>query len=166
MARLSSVRWFSIDSPDRVYIVRLSIEVTYVASRPRSAPLPAPAGTRGPGAAREYHVSAHNTYITLGYDYGILGIIGYIILIGWGAFKVLRYGWHRTTTYFFLSFQVAYYSLFAHDVHANAVFAVMFASFLTNASLDEPAGKSTQASPSAPRLNPGPGDPTQPQVHA
>ena len=121
---------------------------------------------RGPGAAREYHVSAHNTYITLGYDYGILGIISYILLIGWGAFKVLRYGWQRATTYFFLSFQVAYYSLFAHDVHANAVFAVMFASFLTNASLDEPARKSNQASPRTSLLNPEPGEPAQPQAHA
>ncbi|MDG2049823.1 MAG: O-antigen ligase family protein [Myxococcota bacterium] len=102
---------------------------------------------RGPGSAKEYHVSAHNTYITLGYDYGIIGILAYMALIGWGAFKVFRYGWNRTTTYFFLSFQVAYYSMFAHDVHENALFAVMFASFLTNASLDEPAQRPRQLSP-------------------
>lgn len=121
---------------------------------------------RGPGAAREYHVSAHNTYITLGYDYGILGILGYMILVGWGAFKVLRYGWRRATTYFFLSFQVAYYSLFAHDVHANAVFAVMFASFLTNASLDAPEGRPTEASPPPSPWNAEAGERGQPRAHA
>ena len=93
---------------------------------------------RGPGSAREYHVSAHNTYLTLGYDYGILGILFYVGFVSWGLFKVVRYGWNRSTTYFFLSFQVAYYSMFAHTVHDNPIFAVMFASFLTNASLDDP----------------------------
>ncbi|MCH2185205.1 hypothetical protein MK280_04970, partial [Myxococcota bacterium] len=122
---------------------------------------------RGPGAAREYHVSAHNTYITLGYDYGILGILSYMLLIGWGAFKIFRFGWRRSTTYFFLSFQVAYYSLFAHDVHTNAVFAVMFASFLTNASLDEPAESFIEPSPRTPLFNHAePGEPAQPQAHA
>ena len=93
---------------------------------------------RGPGSAREYHVSAHNTYLTLGYDYGILGILFYVGFVTWGLVKVVRYGWVRATTYFFLSFQVAYYSMFAHTVHDNPIFAVMFASFLTNASLDSP----------------------------
>ena len=98
---------------------------------------------RGPGSAREYHVSAHNTYLTLGYDYGILGILFYVGFVTWGLVKIIRYGWARSTTYFFLSFQVAYYSMFAHTVHDNPIFAVMFASFLTNASLDSPPKRKT-----------------------
>ena len=104
---------------------------------------------RGPGSTQEYAVYAHNTYLTIGYDYGIFGILLYLAFIGFGFVKYFKYGWARSATYVLMAFQVVYYSNFAHDVHTNAVFAVMFASFLTNASL-EPAAMRAAPSRSVP----------------
>ena len=94
---------------------------------------------RGLGTAMEYGVYAHNTYLTLLYEYGVLGLFAFLFVIGTGLFKVLRYGHARAATYLWLALQTAYYSNFDHTIATNPVFAVMFASFLTNASLEAPA---------------------------
>ncbi len=101
---------------------------------------------RGPGATQQFAVYAHNTYLTLGYDYGILGILLYVGFISLGFVKFFKYGWARSANYVLMAVQVAYYSNFAHDVHTNAVFAVMFASFLTNASLEPATRRAGQSS--------------------
>ena len=93
---------------------------------------------RGLGSFYEYGVYAHNSYLSILYEYGVLGLIAFLLVIGSGFYKVARFGWTRAATFFWLALQAAYYSNFDHNIPTNPVFAVMFASLLTNASLDAP----------------------------
>ena len=90
-------------------------------------------GGRGPGAAQYYGVYAHNTYVTLGYNYGILAVVIYVALLSQGYLKVLRFGLQRSLSAVILTTLIAVYSLFDHTLHEGSITAVLFAVLMTNA---------------------------------
>ncbi len=101
---------------------------------------------RGPGESVEYALAAHNSFVTIGYDYGIIGVVFYVGILSWGWVKTLTKGWKRAAAYGILATQFAFYSMFAHDVFITSAMALFFGVFISDAALtpvDEPPEKPT-----------------------
>ena len=93
---------------------------------------------RGPGESRSHDLVAHNTYVTVGYEYGLIGAAIFGGLIGWGWIKLLAHSWRRAATYGMLSTQLAFFSMFDHTMFSHPVIATILGIFLSNAALSDP----------------------------
>lgn len=109
---------------------------------------------RGPGADRYYGVFAHNTYLTLGYNYGIFALIIYVLLLSQGFFKVLRFGLQRSLTVVVLTTQIALYSLLDHTMHQRSITAILFAALMTNAIISPKEETASSESAALPERHP------------
>ena len=93
---------------------------------------------RGLGASRFYGIFPHNTFLELGLEYGIGGVLIYVGLILYVVVKAFRFGFMQNIGMVIIAFQIAYHSMFSHTVHAIPVFAVFFAAVSVNATISRP----------------------------
>ena len=93
---------------------------------------------RGLGASRFYGIFPHNTFLELGLEYGIGGVLIYVGLILYVVVKAFRFGFLRNIGMVIIAFQIAYHSMFSHTVHTLPVFAVFFAAVSVNATISRP----------------------------
>jgi len=108
---------------------------------------------RGLGAGNYYGVYSHNSYIGVLYDYGIVGLALYVLLISQGLFQMIRYGWKRALVPGLLSLNLLYYSMFAHTVHTAAGISVPVVIFMLKMFIDPVPTKPNQPSESLRETN-------------
>lgn len=96
---------------------------------------------RGLGASAYYGVFSHNAYITVLYDYGIVGLLIYVFFISQGLFQFLRFGWKRAAIPGLLSINLLYYGMFAHTLPNSAGLAVPMAIFMLKIFIDLPQNR-------------------------
>jgi O-antigen ligase len=99
-------------------------------------------GLGGPGW-KQY--TPHNAYLMVALEYGIGGLVIYLIVILHAVGKAFRFGLRRASTVLLLIFQFAYYSFFSHTVQSNTVFAIFFAAVIVNATISEPIESDAEA---------------------
>ncbi len=92
----------------------------------------------GLGAANSLLAYSHNSYLEIGIDYGIFGVLTFTLLISLGLFQMLRYGWKRAATAGLLSIQYLFYSNFSHGVPASSCMLVILATFAAGILIKEP----------------------------
>jgi O-antigen ligase len=90
----------------------------------------------GIGAPEYYNLSTHNTYLHLAVEFGILGLLVYLVVSLGPVVKVLRSGIGRSTSHLVMLSFVFYYGTFDHYVHAQGVFCVVFAAIAVDALID------------------------------
>ena len=100
---------------------------------------------RGPGSTEYYGVSAHNTFLTVGYEYGVFGLLFYGLLVAHGFVITLRNGWRRAGIFAVLAFALVYFGMFSHTVHQRSYLTVVFVVFMTKAYLKPPGPRRTPA---------------------
>ncbi|MCS5636267.1 MAG: hypothetical protein NZ990_07100 [Myxococcota bacterium] len=99
---------------------------------------------RGLGGSRYYGIFSHNSFLEIGLDYGIGGVLVYVGLISYVAIKALRFGLVQNIGTVIIAIQIAYFSMFSHTVHSFTVFAVFFAAVAVNATISSPEERDGQ----------------------
>jgi len=97
----------------------------------------------GEPTMQAYH--PHNGYLLVALEYGVGGLIFYLIVIIHALSKVFQFGIRRASINILLTLQFAYYSFFSHTVQGNPIFAVFFAAVIVNATISEPEEKGDEA---------------------
>jgi O-antigen ligase len=87
----------------------------------------------GLGSTDIYHVNAHNSFIHIGVEYGIIGVLVYIAILVAGLLKIIEYGWRQAINLSLLAGYVFYASLFDHGVYLEYQFAIAFAAIMVDA---------------------------------
>jgi O-antigen ligase len=95
-------------------------------------------GGTGLGGSAYYGFSPHNTYLEIGLEYGIGGLLLYLFFIMHAGIKSLRFGLKRTQTQLLILLQLVYYGFFSHTVHASPIAAVFFAAVIVNTLVEQP----------------------------
>lgn len=98
----------------------------------------------GIGAPEHFVLSTHNTYLHLATEFGILGLLFFLVLAFGPAVKVLRWGLARSTTHVIVLAFVFYYGAFDHYIHSHGVFTVLFAALAVDTLIDREPRPSAQ----------------------
>jgi hypothetical protein len=109
---------------------------------------------RGSGASSYYSVYAHNTYLTILYEYGIMGLVVFLLAIAHGYCKVWQFGLQRSLTAVALTTQIAWISLFDHTVASQSMIALIFAALMTNAIISPKAKTAVERGVTSPISHP------------
>ncbi len=92
----------------------------------------------GLGSARFYDISSHNAYLEVAFEYGIGGLLLWLVLLLVPVIKSVRLGLSSSIAVLMISFQIFYYCFFSHTVPTSVVFAVFFGAVLTGAAFMNP----------------------------
>jgi len=96
---------------------------------------------QGLGFSEKALLVPHNTYLILGLDYGIPGVLTYITVLLLGFGRGLLVGWRRGAGAMCIAALLMFTSLFDHYVANGLYFAVGFAVLMTGALIDPPKPK-------------------------
>ena len=105
---------------------------------------------RGLGSPRFYGIFSHNAFLEVAVEYGIVGLMIFIFLIGNAFFRCLRFGIRKSWTPFLIASEVVYYSFFSHTVPQLPIFAVFFAGVLVGTFFEKPDSDDSLATPGVP----------------
>ena len=92
---------------------------------------------RGLGASRFYGLFPHNAFLEIGLEYGIGGVLVFIGLILYTVIKAFRLGIRQNIGIAVIAFQIAYYSMFSHNVHTLSLFAAFFSAVAVGAAFKQ-----------------------------
>jgi len=90
---------------------------------------------RGLGSPDYYALSTHNTFLAVSVEFGIAGLLIYLLLLFQGLVKVVRHGWQVALNMSLLALYLLYYSAFDHQIHNYVAYAVGFSALVTDALL-------------------------------
>jgi O-antigen ligase len=92
---------------------------------------------RGLGAPEMYDLRTHNSFVHIGVEYGVGGLILYLVILFAGLLKVAQYGWNRAINLTLLAGFLFYDSAFDHYVHVKSPFAVAFSVIMVDALIED-----------------------------
>lgn len=108
---------------------------------------------RGLGSPEYYALSTHNTFLAVAVEFGIAGLLLYVLLLFHGLFKVVMYGRQVAVNISLLALYLLFFSAFNHQVHNYATYAIGFSVLLTDALVRKDDDRVSVTSPGAPRLD-------------
>jgi hypothetical protein len=99
---------------------------------------------RGLGAPEFYDMRTHNSFVHIGVEYGVGGLILYLVILFAGLLKIAQHGWNRAINLTLLAGFLFYNSAFDHYVHVQLPFAIAFSVIMIDALIPKQnAGTST-----------------------
>jgi O-antigen ligase len=142
------MRFYSIvrgDVSDRAALGRLD-----KAQASLDAVLQSPWTGLGLGAVERYRFVPHNTFLYIGVDYGIGGVLVFTFILLFNLARSMLAGWERGSTSIAVSLLLIYTSAFTHYVHSTNFFAVAFGALIVDALIEPKRPRRPVASPSEP----------------
>ncbi|MEM9173609.1 MAG: hypothetical protein AAGC67_00095 [Myxococcota bacterium] len=91
----------------------------------------------GIGSHDYLEIETHNTFLKLGIDYGVSGMLVLLLILAATSLSALRYGIWRSSSVTLLSVFFVYEALFSQTLEHNLAFACVFGALLSRALVAE-----------------------------
>lgn len=105
----------------------------------------------GLGTPEYYFMGIHNAYLQIAVEFGIGGLLVYLLILFVPLFQGIRVGWQRGWRQIALALYIIYFGIFDHSANTQPAFVAIFAAFAAGVLIEPPAPRTTSArSPETP----------------